>query len=48
LDFLLDRRARISALRDKWADRMSLVSLLLTMHFASINAQKAAVAAKQA
>jgi hypothetical protein len=40
LDFLLDRRARIAAMRHPGADRTSVVSLFLTMHFASINARR--------
>ena len=40
LDFLLDRNARIAAMRDARADKFSTVSLLLTMHFASINARR--------
>jgi hypothetical protein len=40
LDFLLDRRARVAAMRHPGADRTSVVSLFLTMHFASINARR--------
>lgn len=39
LDFLLDRNARISAMRDRRADKFATVSFLLAMHFASMNAQ---------
>ncbi len=40
LDLLLDRNARIAAMRDARADKFSTVSLLLTMRFASINARR--------
>jgi hypothetical protein len=40
LDFFLDRNARIAALRDRFCDRPSLVSLLLTLHFASAHARR--------
>lgn len=42
LDFLLNRDARIRALRDVKSDKVSVVSLLLTMHFASLNAKRVA------
>ncbi len=39
LDFLLDRNARIRAMRDPRADKLAAVSFLLTMHFAGMNTQ---------
>jgi hypothetical protein len=40
LDFLIGRRERVRALHDRGADETALISLLLTMHFASINASR--------
>jgi hypothetical protein len=40
LDFLLDRNSRMKSLSAAGAQRVNLVSLLLTMHFASLNAAK--------
>jgi asparagine synthase (glutamine-hydrolysing) len=41
LDALLNRGARVAALRDVQASRTDAVSFLLTMHFACVNAQTA-------